>query len=60
MAPPAPSPALIAAQARTLERLASIQNHFNTAKGTGRLAGKVAILTGVGSTKGIGCASLVH
>jgi hypothetical protein len=48
------SEALIAAQKRTLARLEAIQNQFNSTKGSGRFAGKVAIITGVGSEKGIG------
>jgi len=37
----------------TLSRLKQIQDQFK-APGSGRLAGKVAIVTGVGSLKGIG------
>ena len=39
---------------RTVSRLASIQSHLATAPRTGKLRGKVAIVTGVGSLKGIG------
>ncbi|KAH9992642.1 sex determination protein tasselseed-2 [Russula vinacea] len=41
----------------TLVRLARIQSHLSTAPRTGKLNGKVAIITGVGSLKGIGRAS---
>jgi hypothetical protein len=37
-----------------VERLARIQSHLATAPRTGKLKGKVAIITGVGSLKGIG------
>jgi hypothetical protein len=40
----------------TLVRLARIQSHLSTAPRTGKLNGKVAIITGVGSLKGIGYA----
>lgn len=53
-----PSAALVAAQTRTLERIEAIAAQFNT-PGSGRFAGKVAILTGVGSLKGIGRATAV-
>jgi hypothetical protein len=35
-------------------RLAKIKSHLATAPRTGKLKGKVAIVTGVGSLKGIG------
>jgi hypothetical protein len=38
----------------TLERLSRIQSHLATTPRTGKLKGKVAIITGVGSLKGIG------
>ena len=41
----------------TVVRLAKIQSHLTTAPRTGKLKGKVAIITGVGSLKGIGYAS---
>ncbi|KAN0111349.1 sex determination protein tasselseed-2 [Russula decolorans] len=41
----------------TVVRLAKIQSHLATAPRTGKLKGKVAIITGVGSLKGIGRAS---
>ncbi|SCV73629.1 BQ2448_6059 [Microbotryum intermedium] len=53
------SPELKAAQARTLARLSQIQDQFNSTPGSGRFKSKVAILTGVGSEKGIGRASAV-
>ena len=46
--------ALRQAQDRTLSRLNQVKTHFEGTKGTGRFQGKVAILTGVGSEKGIG------
>ena len=54
-----PSDALVAAQRKTLARLESISTQFNAQKGAGRFAGKVGILTGVGSEKGIGRATTV-
>lgn len=54
-----PSAALVAAQTATLARLAKIQDQFNQTAGSGRLANKVAILTGCGSLKGIGRATAV-
>ncbi|KAI0685194.1 NAD-P-binding protein [Cytidiella melzeri] len=42
---------------KTLARLESIQGHLKTAPRSGRLQGKVCIITGVGSLKGIGRAS---
>lgn len=54
MSQPKTSDALLEAQKRTLARLSKIQEQFNTIKGSGRFAGRVAILTGVGSEKGIG------
>src|SRR5258708_38949741 len=41
----------------TVVRLAKIQSHLATAPRTGKLKGKVAIVTGVGSLKGIGYTS---
>jgi hypothetical protein len=38
----------------TVVRLAKIQSHLATAPRTDKLKGKVAIITGVGSLKGIG------
>jgi hypothetical protein len=38
----------------TAARLARIQSHLETAPRTGKLKGKVAIITGAGSLKGIG------
>ncbi|GAA5955923.1 hypothetical protein JCM3765_000041 [Sporobolomyces pararoseus] len=49
--------ALQQAQQRTLNRLNQVKTHFDNTKGTGRFGGKVAILTGVGSEKGIGRAT---
>lgn len=54
MVQPKTSEALQEAQKRTLARLSKIQEQFTATKGSGRFAGKVAILTGVGSEKGIG------
>jgi NAD(P)-dependent dehydrogenase (short-subunit alcohol dehydrogenase family) len=42
---------------RTVVRLAQIQSRLATAPRTGKLRGKVAIITGVGSIKGIGRAT---
>ncbi len=42
----------------TVVRLARIQSHLVTAPRTGKLKGKVAIITGVGSLRGIGYAFL--
>ena len=42
------------AASRTVVRLAQIQNRLTTAPRTGKLRGKVAVITGVGSLKGIG------
>ncbi|KAI0344740.1 3-oxoacyl-reductase [Trametopsis cervina] len=42
---------------RTLARLKSIQGHLDKTPRSGRLHGKVCIITGVGSLKGIGRAS---
>lgn len=39
---------------RTVARLAQIQSRLATAPRTGKLSGKVAVITGVGSLKGIG------
>jgi hypothetical protein len=39
---------------RTLARLEKIQNHLARAPRAGRVKGKVCIVTGVGSLKGIG------
>jgi cyanophycinase-like exopeptidase len=41
-------------QQRTLARLEAVKHHFDTAQSAGRFANKVAIVTGVGSLKGIG------
>lgn len=58
MSKPQQSDALVAAQKRTLARLEAIQSQFNSTKGSGRFAGRVAIVTGVGSEKGIGWVNL--
>ncbi len=42
------------AYAVTLERLDRIRNHLDKRPRSGRLAGKVAIITGCGSLAGIG------
>ncbi|KIJ51436.1 hypothetical protein M422DRAFT_158636 [Sphaerobolus stellatus SS14] len=42
---------------KTVARLDKIQNHLKTAPRTGRVKGKVCIITGVGSLKGIGRAT---
>lgn len=42
------------AYAATLQRLERIRNHLDTRPRSGRLAGKVAIITGCGSLTGIG------
>jgi len=39
---------------RTVARLANIQSHLTTVPRSGKLRDKVAIITGVGSLKGIG------
>ena len=39
---------------RTLDRLQTIQSQLTTAPRAGKLKGKVCIITGVGSMKGIG------
>ena len=39
---------------RTVARIAQIQSRLTTAPRTGKLSGKVAVITGVGSLKGIG------
>lgn len=44
-------------QQRTLARLEAVKHHFDTAQSAGRFANKVAIVTGVGSLKGIGSVS---
>ncbi|KAI0661436.1 NAD-P-binding protein [Cubamyces menziesii] len=44
---------------RTLARLDSIRSHLQTAPRTGRLSGKVCVITGVGSLKGIGRATAI-
>lgn len=45
---------------RTLARIDQIQTHLaRTPRGT-RLKGKVCIITGVGSLKGIGCACSIY
>jgi hypothetical protein len=46
--------ALQQAQQRTLDRLNQVKTHFDQTKGSARFHGRVAILTGVGSEKGIG------
>lgn len=43
------------AHKRTVARLEKIQSHLNDAPRSSRLQGKVCIITGVGSLKGIGC-----
>ena len=48
------SESLEAAWKRTVARLASIQSHLDTAPRSGKLKGKVCIITGVGSMKGMG------
>lgn len=53
-----PSAALVEAQRKTLARLQGIADQFAQTKGAGRFAGKVAIITGAGSEKGIGKASV--
>lgn len=40
---------------RTVARLQRIQGHLAEAPRSGRLRGKVCVITGVGSVKGIGC-----
>lgn len=40
--------------AATLERLDRIRNHLDKRPRSGRLSGKVAIITGCGSVSGIG------
>ena len=42
---------------RTLERVGAIRGHLDTAPRRGRLAGKVAIVTGCNSLTGIGRAT---
>ena len=54
MVQPVQSPALVAAQAKTLARLAAITQQLDKSKGSDRLGGKVCIITGAGSEKGIG------
>ncbi|GAA5853801.1 hypothetical protein JCM3766R1_002119 [Sporobolomyces carnicolor] len=49
--------ALEQAQRRTLSRLNQVKTHFDQTRGSSRFGGKVAILTGVGSEKGIGRAT---
>ncbi|KAI8994046.1 NAD-P-binding protein [Trametes punicea] len=44
---------------RTLARLDSIRSHLQTAPRSGRLNGKVCVITGAGSLKGIGRASAI-
>jgi len=41
---------------KTAARIKKIQDHFVEAPRTGAVKGKVCIVTGVGSLKGIGCA----
>ena len=45
---------------RTVVRLAQIQSRLATAPRTGKLSGKVAVITGVGSLKGIGYALFIY
>ncbi|CDO76021.1 hypothetical protein BN946_scf184665.g13 [Trametes cinnabarina] len=45
---------------RTLARLDSIKSHLQTAPRSGRLRGKVCVITGVGSLKGIGRATAIR
>lgn len=52
---PAPSKADVQAQQfRTLARLDAVKHHFDTTPAQNRFKGKVGIITGVGSQKGIG------
>ena len=44
----------------TLQRLDRIRNHLDTRPRSGRLAGKVAIVTGCGSLSGIGRATALQ
>ena len=44
---------------RTVARLQRIQGHLDEAPRSGRLRGKVCIITGVGSVKGIGCVRML-
>ncbi|SJX60114.1 related to levodione reductase [Sporisorium reilianum f. sp. reilianum] len=48
------------AYAATLQRLDRIRNHLDTRPRSGRLAGKVAIITGCGSLTGIGRATALQ
>jgi len=43
------------AQDRTIARLNQVKTHFDSQPGSGRFSQKVAIVTGTGSQKGIGC-----
>ncbi|OSD04092.1 NAD-P-binding protein [Trametes coccinea BRFM310] len=45
---------------RTLARLESVKSHLQTAPRSGRLHGKVCVITGVGSLKGIGRATAIR
>ncbi|GAA6016349.1 hypothetical protein JCM10207_003833 [Rhodosporidiobolus poonsookiae] len=45
------------AQQRTLKRLEQVKHHFDATKGSGRFNGKVGIVTGAGSDRGIGRAT---
>ncbi|KAI9061665.1 NAD-P-binding protein [Trametes sanguinea] len=45
---------------RTLARLESVKSHLQTAPRGGRLQGKVCVITGVGSLKGIGRATAIR
>lgn len=45
-------------QQRTLARLEQVKHHFTAQTGSGRFHHRVAIVTGVGSLKGIGCVPL--
>ncbi|GAA5822221.1 hypothetical protein JCM11251_006266, partial [Rhodosporidiobolus azoricus] len=47
-----------AAQERTLARLSQVKQHFEQTKGSGRVEGKVGIVTGAGREGGIGRATV--
>ncbi|GAA6038097.1 hypothetical protein JCM8097_007544 [Rhodosporidiobolus ruineniae] len=49
--------ALADAQQRTLARLSQVKHHFSHTQGSGRFEGKVGIVTGAGSERGIGRAT---
>ncbi|KAK4051775.1 hypothetical protein OIO90_004599 [Microbotryomycetes sp. JL221] len=57
MSKPVSTDALRQAQERTLNRLNAIQQQFDSQVSSARFKGRVAILTGVGSLKGIGRAT---